>query len=597
MNYYCNPLNLPYKYQFYEIEEKIIASREAADPSMVLFQGRYYLFLSMTVGFYTSMDLVEWEFHTFHQEMPVYDYAPDVRVIGSYLYFCASGAGGEKACSFYRTTDPINVPFEEIEGPFPFWDPNLFEDDDKRLYLYWGCSNTMPIYGVELNPETMKPIGEPLGLIAARDQEIGYERNGEEHVPPKTPEMMEESLRKMVKMIPGITTVDELPERVTTMILAGNNPYMEGPWMTKHQGVYYLQYAAPGTLYNVYADGVYQGESPLGPFTLAKNNPFSYKPGGFITGAGHGSTMEDRDGRWWHTSTMVISINHQFERRIGLWPAGFDADGELFCDQRFGDWPARIEQKPWEQPDWMLLSYGKDVKTSSGIGAEHIVDENIRTWWSAGSAKLGEWVEIDLGKVYDIRAVQINFADDHLEGVLPEGAELKGKYSNKRFIDEVHQVTRWKLEGSADGIHYSVLEDKSETETDLSHDLIVKEDGVNYRFIKLTIMELPYGQPAHVSGLRIFGKGKGVLPEVSDVRTEQTSELDLYVSWTAKEAAGINILWGFAPDKLYHNYMVFGKSRQKIGALIKGEPLYLRVDAFNETGIIEGEVIEVSFRL
>ena len=50
----------------------------------------------------------------------------------------------------------------------------------------------------------------------------------------------------------------------------------------------------------------------------------------------------------------------------------------------------------------------------------------------------------------------------------------------------------------------------------------------------------------------------------------------------------------FAPDKLYHSYIVFGKNEIKIGALIKGEPVYVRVDTFNEVGITEGEVIEVN---
>lgn len=55
----------------------------------------------------------------------------------------------------------------------------------------------------------------------------------------------------------------------------------------------------------------------------------------------------------------------------------------------------------------------------------------------------------------------------------------------------------------------------------------------------------------------------------------------------------MNILWGNAPEKLYHSYMVFGKTKQKIGALIKGEPVYLRIDTFNESGITEGQIIKV----
>src|SRR5690554_6121054 len=35
------------------------------------------------------------------------------------------------------------------------------------------------------------------------------------------------------------------------------DPFVEGPWMTKHNSTYYLEYAAPGTQWNVYGDGVY----------------------------------------------------------------------------------------------------------------------------------------------------------------------------------------------------------------------------------------------------------------------------------------------------------------------------------------------------
>ena len=97
--------------------------------------------------------------------------------------------------------------------------------------------------------------------------------------------------------------------------------------------IYYLQYAFPGTQYNVYGDGVYISASPLGPFKAAENNPYSYKPSGFITGAGHGSTVEDIREGFWHISSMRISRSHKFERRLGLWKAGFDEAGELYCDQ------------------------------------------------------------------------------------------------------------------------------------------------------------------------------------------------------------------------------------------------------------------------
>ena len=91
-------------------------------------------------------------------------------------------------------------------------------------------------------------------------------------------------------------------------------PFMEGAWMTKHNGKYYLQYGAPGTEFNVYANGTYVGDHPLGPFTYAPYNPVSYKPGGFVTGAGHGNTFQDNFGNYWNTGTPWIAVNWNFER-------------------------------------------------------------------------------------------------------------------------------------------------------------------------------------------------------------------------------------------------------------------------------------------
>lgn len=164
---------MEYKYQFNDNKGTIKVSREAADPSIIQFKGRYYLFPSMTAGFLMSDNLSEWEFYSL-KDVPIYEYAPDVRVIGNYIYFSASKRNDN--CSYFRTTDPINCEFEEIPGTFPFWDPNLFVDDDGKIYFYWGCSNVTPIYGVELNPEDMTPKTEPIELIFGNDDNYGFLR-------------------------------------------------------------------------------------------------------------------------------------------------------------------------------------------------------------------------------------------------------------------------------------------------------------------------------------------------------------------------------------------------------------------------------------
>ena len=596
MKYYCNPINVNYRYQFNadpRLHGKLQICREAADPSMICFRGRYYIFASMTLGVWVSDDLANWENHRLPQELPLYDYAPDVRVLGEWVYFCASNR--DRNCDRWRTKDILNGPYERIEGSFSYWDPNLFSDDDGRVYFYWGCSNQTPIYGVELDPDTMEPIGEKKELVFGDPYANGYERIGENNSTlPASEEEIEAGYRAFVAN--SAVPEEQLPPDVKPLIrgMFSKRPYIEGAWMDKHNGKYYLQYACPGAQYNTYSDGVYVGDTPLGPFVLAENNPYSYKPGGFLPGAGHGSTMEDRHGNLWHTSTMRISVNHDFERRCGLWTAGFDADGELFCNQRYGDWPMALEGDPWRDPAWMLLSVGKEATASSFVPGHEpsmATEENVRTWWRAASNSSDEWLCADLGCVYDIHAVQINFADDQIS--IPCPGEIRPG-SQARYIEEADHFTQWKLEGSTDGESWFVIEDKSEAQTDLSHDLIIREEGFAARYLRLSEMAVPYGQNPCVSGLRAFGLGRGEKPAVPQFTAVRANDLDMLVGIKPQDSAlGYNILFGSSPEKLYHSCMVFAAGEHRLGALIKGREYFARVDAFNENGITEGKCVKL----
>ena len=121
-----------------------------------------------------------------------------------------------------------------------------------------------------------------------------------------------------------------------------------------------MQYAAPGTQFNVYADGVYVADHPMGPYTYQKHNPISYKPGGYINGAGHGSTVLGPGRQYWHFGSMALPINMHWERRLCMFPTYFDEDGIMYCDTRFGDYPRYAPTMPGKKGEfrgWMLLSY------------------------------------------------------------------------------------------------------------------------------------------------------------------------------------------------------------------------------------------------
>ena len=601
MNTYCNPLDLPYRYQHMNEQGRRYAFREGADPTLVYFKGTYYLFVSMSAGFFYSDDLLHWSFHA-DPDLEIYDYAPDVREIDGALYFCASSRS--KNCPILRSADPLHEKFEQVAAPFPFWDPDLFLDEDGRLYLYWGCKNTEPLWGIELNCETLEPIGEPVPLITGDPDHLGYERPGENGVVKKEDNIMYRSLSPMFNQktqmldIPpdlaaqtGYTIAD-----LTKIFLSIGQPYIEGAFMTRHDGKYYLQYACPGTQYNTYADGVYVGQSPLGPFTRQAANPFSAVTGGFLTGAGHGSTIADKHGNFWHAATMRISVNHDFERRVGLFPAGFDADGVLYCNQNFASYPHRIpagrfDPAAW-QPEWMLLSYAKPAfasSTAAGSDPALAVDENIRTWWSAADAFPGQWLAVDLGRVMDVRAVQVNLADQDVAVEFPP--ESYGDDRHSRHIELEPRISHYTIEASGDGEHWTVLETVAK---ECSNGYYEYENGVTARYIRVVGGALPYGQALRVAGLRVFGHGGGAKPAAANARAERLGDLDARVCWDAiPDAQGCNVRYGIAPDKLYHSHLVYGQNEVTLCTLTAGQAVYIAVDAFNENGVTPGEVFKL----
>lgn len=601
MKTYCNPLDLGYRYQHMKEGERIAGFREGADPTLVYFKGKYYLFVSMSAGFWYSDDLLHWEFHA-DPDLLIYDYAPDVRQVGEYLYFCASRKG--RNCPILRTADPLTEPFTEVSCSFDFWDPDIFCDDDGRVYFYWGCSNTTPIWGVELDPATMEPIGERRPLISGCEEALGYERPGDNGIVDREASVLYKSVHQFyneatgkLELPPQMAQVPGLnAEVLTAMYNAIGKPYIEGAFMTKHDGTYYLQYACPGTQYNTYADGVYTAKDPLGPFTLQTSNPFSAVPGGFMTGAGHGSTIADKYGNYWHAATMRISVNHDFERRVGLFPAGFDADGVLFCNQNFADYPHEIPAGKFDaaavQPCWMLLSYRKAVTASStaeGSAPANAVNETCRDWWSAGSDKPGEWLCVDLGAESDVRAIQVNMADEKLVVDFP--ADSYGDDRKTRRIETRPQISHYTVETSLDGENWTLREDVAR---ECSNGYYAYADGIRARYIRVMGGALPYGQTLRISGLRVFGNGAGARPAAAKAAAVRVDALDGKISWQHLDnAQGCNVRYGTAPDKLYHSWLVYDADEVTLSTLMAGQTYYICVDSFNENGITEGDVVKM----
>ena len=541
---YCNPLNLDYTYPFHN-SHLGKSYRSGADPAVVEFRGEYYMFVTRSWGYWHSKDLLNWDFITPEKWYFEGCNAPAAHNYkDSVLYVCGNPSG---AMSILYTDNPKRGDWKAVPSVLhDLQDPALFIDDDERAYMYWGSSNRWPIRGKELDMKNkFLPIAKkPDSLLFLRPDIHGWERFGENHT-------------------------------------SDIKPFIEGAWMTKHNGKYYLQYAAPGTQFNVYGDGVYVGKSPLGPFQYAAHNPFCYKPGGFATGAGHGSTVCGPGGIYWHFGTIHLSINYKFERRLCMFPTFFDEDGVMYSDTYFGDYPHYSPDQVSRQTTsggfrgWMLLSYGKPVKASSQLESypvENVTDENLKTFWVAEKNDDKQWVEIDLEEVSDVYALQLNFFDYEETG-------FWGRMPNLR--------QRYLVEASVDGARWRVLVDYRNSFRDAPHNYIELDQPIEARYIRYRHHYVP-GKNLAMGDIRVFGLGRGKKPATVKGFTvvREADERNARISWKAvKGAQGYNVLWGVALDKLYSSWMVYGDNSLDLRALTVGQKYYFAIESFNENGI------------
>lgn len=564
---YCNPINIDYGYTPIPNFSEWGRHRATADPVIVNYKGDYYLFSTNQWGYWWSPDLLNWNFISKKFLRPwnggVYDElcAPAVGIIGDTMI--VFGSTYTRNFTVWMSTNPKANDWKPLVDSFEIggWDPAFFTDNDNRLYMYNGSSNRYPLYGIELNRKTLQPIGTRKEMYFLEDWRYGWQRFGE-HL--------------------DNTFLD---------------PFMEGAWMTKHNDKYYLQYGAPGTEFSGYADGVVVGESPLGPFT-PQSDPLSYKLGGFVRGAGHGATFQDNDKNWWHVATTVISVKNTFERRIAIWPAGFDKDDVMWCNTSFGDYPHylpntvdKIKTNGYSPSPyftgWMLLNYSKPVQVSSTLGGylpNNAVDELAKTYWSARTGNAGEWIQSDLGNLSTVNAVQVNFADQDVDS--SRLGKINGQYHQYRLLY------------SADGKKWSVLKDKSKNNKDVPHDYIELEKPVQARYVRLENVHMPTGKFA-ISGLRVFGNGNGSKPdEVKNfivLRTEKDKR-SAFIKWRPVDNAfAYNIYYGTAPDKLYTCIMVHSNNEYWMKSMDSQKTYYYQIEAINENGVSKRtEVMKVN---
>ena len=223
----------------------------APDPEVFEHEGVYYLIgTGNKYPVYKSTDLINWTY--VGKALPEvswegtfgYWWAPDVEYINGKFYMCVSLSASMFG---FAVSDKPEGPYTCVGESFggEIIDGNLFIDDDGKVYLYftaWG-NRTYGIYVVEMEDDYVTPKWETEKLIMTPTE--SWEKD--------------------------------------------QGSVVEGAYMLKHEGKYYLLYSGSNYVGD-YALGYAVSDKPNGGFKKAKENPI-LKGTADVKGVGHVSVV------------------------------------------------------------------------------------------------------------------------------------------------------------------------------------------------------------------------------------------------------------------------------------------------------------------
>jgi hypothetical protein len=224
----------------------------------------------------------------------------------------------------------------------------------------------------------------------------------------------------------------------------------------------------------------------------------------------------------------------------------------------------------------MLLSYRKAVSASSArdsFPARNITDENPRTFWVASRNRRGESLTIDLGRSYDVKAIQVNYAD----------------YKSDLYGTDSTVYTQFRLSTSVDGNRWTGVADLSrEHRRDRPNAYVELPKPVRARFVRYEHIHVGAANLA-ISDIRVFGNGSGPRPATPTALAARRDrdERNATISWSpVRDAVGYNVRWGISPTKLYETYQRFADqgSTLELRALTVGQAYWVAIESFDENG-------------
>jgi hypothetical protein len=479
----------------------------SGDVTVIREGGKYYMYCTGG-GAWISEDLLHWTF----QRVAGVPVAPHVVKYKGAFYMCGNDGPLYKSASplgpFEKVNDWNNVP--DIAGGWRgAFDVDIFVDDDNKPYLYYPGRGVSGIFVVPLDSNDLSRFaGAPKRLFAFNKDHV-WERYGE---------------------------MNEYTDVA----------WIEGPWLQKANGTYYLEYSASGTQWKTYAEGYYTSKSPTGPFTYATNNPLLRKTEGLVTGTAHGCIVEGPDHRLWQFYTIVLA-NPPGGRRIGMDPVGFDASGNMSV--RVTDtpqWAPGVVADPAKDGDSgsipvtinkmrAMNALSKYSSQQPGRDAAYAIDNSSGTWWEPSptdaqpvlTVELSPATRFDRVQLFTIDSARLLFTGGRGFGGPRRGGATNAEpattnialvATNASVVPVASSMTAYQyiIETSMDGTNYSTVLDQS-ANTANCNTIFEEIPPTKCRFVRLTMLNWPKTTPLGVIEFTVFGKPAESLPAAQPI--------------------------------------------------------------------------------
>jgi xylan 1,4-beta-xylosidase len=496
---YCNPLPLE------------ASSRDGSpqgvslgDVTVVREGDSYYLFGSGG-GAWASKDFIDWKYQAVEVRGGRLPVAPHVVKYNGAFYMSGNDAPLYKAANILgpyellgpwknEKGEPWTITFNGRTAAGAF-DVDMFVDDDNQPYMYFPGRSTAGIYVAPLDPKDLTRLAAAPKHLFGFDSSHVWERWGERNE------------------YTGIA-------------------WIEGPWMFKRNGTYYIEYSASGTQWLSYASGIYSSKSPMGPFTYSPRNPLLRKTSGIVTGPGHGSIVKGPDGNWWVFYTIVTS-NPPGGRRIGMDPIDFDANGDPFTrgPSETPQWAPGLVANPARDGDSgsMAVSINKlrAMHSQSAFSSErpgheaaYAIDDSNGTVWQPAENDAKPTLTIDLiaptefetNQLFEIDSSRLEFtAGSGFGGRGARGAAgappAAAPAPPAAAAPNATIAFRYQIEVSLDGKQYTTLVDKTNNNV-TRYTEFDEIPPTRCRFVRLTLTDWPRRgtTPLGITEFTVFGK-------------------------------------------------------------------------------------------